>query len=106
MTNKKTHPQRTRRAELEAKWQKIKPVIRERDRDRCVLCGQPATSVHHVFNRGHVELFLNIKFLACLCEKDHGDDANTKRTIARILNVLQREYEYDYPEWCDYYLDM
>lgn len=58
----------------------------ERDNGQCVLCGAPASEVHHIVFRSQMGLS-NLNNLACLCRdchnKAHGVDAK------EILEILQ-----------------
>lgn len=56
----------------------------ERDNGQCVLCGAPASEVHHIVFRSQMGLS-NLKNLACLCRdchnKAHGEHAKEIREI-------------------------
>ena len=62
----------------------------ERDNGRCVLCGAPASEVHHIVFRSQMGLS-NLKNLAFLCRdchnKAHGVDAKKIREILQERNA-------------------
>lgn len=61
----------------------------ERDNGQCVLCGAPASEVHHIVFRSQMGLS-NLNNLACLCRdchnKAHGVDAKEIREILQERN--------------------
>ena len=61
----------------------------ERDNGQCVLCGAPASEVHHIVFRSQMGLS-NLNNLACLCRdchtKAHGSDAKQIREILKERN--------------------
>lgn len=62
----------------------------ERDNGQCVLCGVPASEVHHIVFRSQLGLS-NLNNLACLCRdchnKAHGVDAKEIREILQERNA-------------------
>lgn len=62
----------------------------ERDNGQCVLCGAPASEVHHIVFRSQMGLS-NLKNLACLCRdchnKAHGVDAKEIQEILQERNA-------------------
>lgn len=62
----------------------------ERDNGQCVLCGAPASEVHHIVFRSQMGLS-NLNNLACLCRdchnKAHGVDAKEIRGILQERNA-------------------
>lgn len=62
----------------------------ERDNGQCVLCGAPASEVHHIVFRSQMGLS-NLNNLACLCRdchnKAHGIDAIEIREILQERNA-------------------
>lgn len=56
----------------------------ERDNGQCVLCGAPASEVHHIVFRSQMGLS-NLKNLACLCRdchnEAHGEHAKEIREV-------------------------
>lgn len=62
----------------------------ERDNGQCVLCGAPASEVHHIVFRSQLGLS-NLNNLACLCRdchnKAHGVDAKEIREILQERNA-------------------
>ena len=62
----------------------------ERDNGQCVLCGAPASEVHHIVFRSQMVLS-NLNNLACLCRdchnKAHGVDAKEIREILQERNA-------------------
>lgn len=62
----------------------------ERDNGQCVLCGAPASEVHHIVFRSQMGLS-NLNNLACLCRdchnKAHGVDAKEIREILQERNA-------------------
>lgn len=62
----------------------------ERDNGQCVLCGAPASEVHHIVFRSQMGLS-NLNNLACLCRdchnKAHGVYAKEIREILQERNA-------------------
>lgn len=67
----------------------------ERDNGQCVLCGAPASEVHHIVFRSQMGLS-NLKNLACLCRdchnKAHGEHAKEIREI-----LIERNEGFEWP---------
>lgn len=68
----------------------------ERDNGQCVLCGAPASEVHHIVFRSQMGLS-NLKNLACLCRdchnKAHGEHAEEIREI-----LIERNEGVEWPK--------
>lgn len=68
----------------------------ERDNGQCVLCGAPASEVHHIVFRSQMGLS-NLNNLACLCRdchnKAHGEHAKEIREI-----LIERNEGVEWPK--------
>ena len=54
------------------KWQEIRQKVIERDGGKCVVCGKPATHVHHIHLRSkRKDLLYEMNNLILLCSKHH-----------------------------------
>ena len=84
-------------------------AVFERDRNLCVICGQPAKDAHHILER---RLFSNGGYYldngASLCEKHHIEaettllDCDTIRKAAGITEVILPDHFYkdvEYDKW-------
>ena len=55
-----------------AKWEKVRNQVLERDNYKCVVCGKPATQVHHIHLRSKRKDLLYVKNnLVSLCNDCH-----------------------------------
>lgn len=55
-----------------AKWEEVRNQVLERDNYKCVVCGKPATQVHHIHLRSkRKDLLYEINNLISLCSKCH-----------------------------------
>ena len=55
------------------KWQEVRQKVLERDGGKCVVCGKPATQVHHIHLRSkRRDLVFEINNLVSLCDKHHN----------------------------------
>ena len=55
-----------------AKWEKVRNQVLERDNYKCVVCGKPATQVHHIHLRSkRKDLIYEINNLVSLCNEHH-----------------------------------
>jgi 5-methylcytosine-specific restriction endonuclease McrA len=54
------------------KWEKVRNQILERDNYKCIICGKPATQVHHIHLRSkRKDLLYEFNNLVSLCDKHH-----------------------------------
>lgn len=67
-----------------AKWNRVKKAAADRDGNVCILCGRPATDVHHVTFRSQGGED-DINNVVCLCrachEAAHGVNARRYREL-------------------------
>lgn len=72
------------------KWEKIRSLVLERDNYKCVVCGKPATQVHHIHLRSkRKDLMYEINNLVSLCNKhhDHQSSDGLERVNRRIAEA-------------------
>lgn len=70
-----------------AKWEEIRAQVLERDNYKCVVCGKPATQVHHIHLRSkRKDLLYEMNNLVSLCDKhhDHSSEDGLERVNRRI----------------------
>ena len=59
------------------KWELVRNQILERDNFKCVVCGKPATQVHHIHLRSkRKDLMYEKNNLVSLCSKCHFHQSN------------------------------
>ena len=79
------------------KWEKVRNQVLERDNYKCVVCGKPATQVHHIHLRSkRKDLLYEINNLISLCDKHHFHKSNEKyeeqtALIAKVKNLTVEE---------------
>lgn len=55
-----------------AKWEEVRNQVLERDNYKCVVCGKPATQVHHIHLRSkRKDLLYEMNNLVSVCSKCH-----------------------------------
>lgn len=70
-----------------AKWEEIRDKVLIRDNYKCVVCGKPATQVHHIHLRSkRKDLLYEMNNLVSLCDKhhDHSSENGLERVNRRI----------------------
>lgn len=70
-----------------AKWEEIREKVLIRDNYKCVVCGKPATQVHHIHLRSkRKDLLYEMNNLVSLCDKhhDHTSEDGLERVNRRI----------------------
>lgn len=73
-----------------AKWEKVRNQVLERDNYKCVVCGKPATQVHHIHLRSkRKDLMYEINNLVSLCDHchNHQSDENLEWVNKRIAKA-------------------
>ena len=56
-----------------AKWEEVRTKVLERDNYKCVVCGKPATQVHHIHLRSkRRDLMYEMCNLVSLCDRHHN----------------------------------
>ena len=56
-----------------AKWEEVRTKVLERDNYKCVVCGKPATQVHHIHLRSkRRDLMYEMCNLVSLCNRHHN----------------------------------
>ena len=79
------------------KWEKVRNQVLERDNYKCVVCGKPATQVHHIHLRSkRKDLLYEMNNLISLCDKHHFHKSNEKyeeqtALIAKVKNLTVEE---------------
>lgn len=69
------------------KWEQVRNQILERDDYKCVVCGKPATQVHHIHLRSkRKDLMYEKNNLVSLCDKhhDHSSEDGLEKVNRRI----------------------
>lgn len=72
------------------KWEQVRNQVLERDNFKCIICGKPATQVHHIHLRSkRKDLLYEINNLVSLCDKhhDHSSIDGLERVNYRIALV-------------------
>ena len=76
-----------------AKWLAVREEVLERDNHKCVVCGKPATQVHHIHLRSkRKDLIYEINNLVSLCDKHHDHQSldgleRVNRRIAEARHI-------------------
>lgn len=79
------------------KWEKVRNQVLERDNYKCVVCGKPATQVHHIHLRSkRKDLLYEMNNLVSLCSHDHKHQSiegleKVNRRIAVALHMTLEE---------------
>ena len=80
-----------------ARWEKVRNQVLERDNYKCVVCGKPATQVHHIHLRSkRKDLMYEINNLVSLCDKHHSHQSTegleqVNRCIAEVKHMTIEE---------------
>ena len=78
------------------KWQEVRQKVIERDGGKCVVCGKPATHVHHIHLRSkRKDLLYNMNNLISLCSHDHRHQSieGLEKVNMRIAKALHMTLE-------------
>ena len=70
-----------------ARWEEVRNQVLMRDNHKCVVCGKPATQVHHIHLRSkRKDLLYEMNNLVSLCDKhhDHSSEDGLERVNRRI----------------------
>ena len=68
------------------KWINIRKKALTRDNGKCIVCGRPATEVHHIHLRSNrKDLVYNLNNLVSLCSKHHLHRGSEKYAIQTEL---------------------
>lgn len=79
------------------KWEKVRNQVLERDNHKCIVCGKPATQVHHIHLRSkRKDLMYNMNNLVSLCNDHHRHSSidgleRVNRRIAEALHITLEE---------------
>lgn len=79
------------------KWEQVREKALKRDNYKCVVCGKPATQVHHIHLRSkRKDLLYEINNLVSLCNKCHNHSSDNglekvNNKIARAKNMTLEE---------------
>lgn len=93
-----------------ARWEEVRNKVLVRDNYKCVVCGKPATQVHHIHLRSkRKDLLYEMNNLVSLCDKhhDHTSEDGLERVnrriaekrgiclkvLLRIAEIKDKEYE-------------
>lgn len=76
-----------------AKWEEVRTKVLERDNYKCVVCGKPATQVHHIHLRSkRRDLMYEMCNLVSLCNRHHNHQSKdgleeVNRRIAEAKHI-------------------
>ena len=90
---KKTTAIRKQNLDSKVRWEEIRQKALSRDNFKCIVCGKPATQVHHIHLRSkRKDLIYNLNNLVSLCSKHHFHRSAYKyneqtELIARVKNM-------------------
>lgn len=76
-----------------AKWEEVRTKVLERDNYKCVVCGKPATQVHHIHLRSkRRDLMYEMCNLVSLCDRHHNHQSKdgleeVNRRIAEAKHI-------------------
>ncbi len=90
---KKTTTMRKQNLDNKAKWEEIRQKALSRDNFKCIVCGKPATQVHHIHLRSkRKDLMYNLNNLVSLCSEHHYHKSAYRyneqtELIARVKNM-------------------
>ena len=90
---KKTTSIRKQSVDSKARWEEIRQKALSRDNFKCIVCGKPATQVHHIHLRSkRKDLIYNLNNLVSLCSEHHFHRSAYKyneqtELIARVKNM-------------------
>lgn len=73
-----------------ARWEEVRNLVLSRDNHKCVVCGKPATQVHHIHLRSQrKDLLYEMNNLVSLCDKhhDHSSEDGLERVNRRIADI-------------------
>lgn len=94
---KKTIAIHKQNVDSKAKWEEIRQKALSRDNFKCIVCGKPATQVHHIHLRSkRKDLIYNLNNLVSLCSKHHIHQSAYRyneqtELIARVKNMSTDE---------------
>lgn len=80
-----------------AKWEEVRNQVLKRDNYKCIVCGKPATQVHHIHLRSkRRDLMYEINNLVSLCDHCHNHQSNenlewVNKRIARAKGMTLEE---------------
>lgn len=90
-TLKAKTPLKKQNEEAKRKWEEVRQKVLERDNHKCVVCGKPATQVHHIHLRSkRRDLLYALSNLRALCDlhHDHSSTEGLERVNRRIAQAL------------------
>ena len=97
-------PLKKQNDKAKAKWEKVRNRVLERDNYKCVVCGKPATQVHHIHLRSKRKDLLYEEYnLVSLCNEhhDHSSTEGLERVNRRIADSVYLSLE-DLLEYASY----
>lgn len=96
---KRLRQRSTRKKKYDAELEKVKPIVKERDGYRCILCGRPYEEIHHISYRSSAG-GNEIKNLCCLCWHCHRikiHQGSCPKEYKKLLQqILSERYGYEY----------
>lgn len=78
---------------------KVKAAVYDRDKGRCIICGQPGDPVAHYISRaqGGLGIEKNIVTLCWMCHQTYDQSPKRGEYRQHIRQYLKRKY----PEWSE-----
>lgn len=79
-------PMKKQNERSKEKWLAVREKALQRDNYKCVVCGKPATQVHHIHLRSkRKDLVYEINNLVSLCDKHHFHSSNDRYEEQTLL---------------------
>lgn len=78
------------------KWEEVRKECLERDHHKCIICGKPATQVHHIHLRSkRKDLIYVLSNLCSLCDKHHFHSGNDKYDLQCQMIAMKKGISID-----------
>lgn len=96
-TLKAKTPLKKQNEEAKRKWEEIRQKVLERDKYKCIVCGKPATQVHHIHLRSkRRDLLYEMNNLVAICDEHHQHSSTeglekVNKRIAQALHLTLEE---------------
>lgn len=88
-----------RKKKDDADMERLRPIVIERDKGKCILCGKPYQEIHHIKYRSACGKSA-LENLCCLCWHCHRvkihDGIHPKEYRKALQGILKERYGYEY----------